>query len=42
MLLHTPAGKDITIDIQNDSPGSATKDMFQNDKSKAEKVISFL
>eukprot|EP00794_Sanderia_malayensis_P011955 gene11955-13192_t len=37
MLLHTPAGKDIAIDFQFVAPGSATRDMFKTDKSKAEK-----
>lgn len=38
MLLHTPKGKDITIDFQFAAPQSASKDMFKNDISKSEKV----
>jgi len=37
MLLHTPKGKDVTIDFQFSAPLSASKDMFEKDKSKAEK-----
>ena len=38
MLLHTPKGKDVTIDFQFSAPLSGSKDMFEKDKSKAEKV----
>ena len=38
MLLHTPKGKDVTIDFQFSAPLSASKDMFKKDKSRAEKV----
>ena len=38
MLLHTPKGKDITIDFQFIAPQSASQDMFKKDKLKSEKV----
>lgn len=42
MLLHTPKGKDVTIDFQFAAPYSASKDMFGIDKSKAEKVVVYI
>ena len=39
MLLHTPKGKDVTIDFQFTAPNSASQDMFKNRKSKSEKVF---
>ena len=38
MLLHTPKGKDVTIDFQFTAPNSASQDMFQKSKLKSEKV----
>ena len=38
MLLHTPKGQDVTIDFQFVAPASASKDMFNKDKSKSERV----
>eukprot|EP00795_Rhopilema_esculentum_P008506 gene8506-14506_t len=35
MLLHTPNGKDVTIDFQFVAPNSASEDMFGKDKSKS-------
>ena len=39
MLLHTPKGKDVTIDFQFTAPNSSSEDMFKNRKSKSEKVF---
>lgn len=41
MLLHTPKGKDVTIDFQFVAPQSASQDMFNKDKSASEKVRIF-
>ncbi len=42
MLLHTPSGKDVTIDFQFTAPSSATETMFKNKEKKALKVLIFI